>query len=62
MKLVLPEWSESSERETINFWRCSVCEKEFETIDRRVAIDRGVKRPQTAAELEEPFLPGLLAA
>jgi hypothetical protein len=39
-----------------------VCQKEFEMIDRRVAIDRGAKQQQTAAELEEPFLPGLLAA
>jgi hypothetical protein len=61
-KLALPEWSESSEQETINYWHCLVCQKEFETIDRRAAIDRKVKQPQTAAELEEPFLPGLLAA
>jgi Zn ribbon nucleic-acid-binding protein len=61
-KLVLPEWSESSERETINFWHCLDCEKEFETIDQRVAIGREVKQPQFAAEFEEPFLPGLLAA
>jgi len=61
-KLVLPECSESSGHETINYWHCLVCEKEFETIDQRVAIDREVKQPQTAAEFEEPFIPGLLAA
>jgi hypothetical protein len=46
-------------------FRCGlglVCQKEFETIDRRLAIDRGAEQQQTAAELEEPFLSGLLAA
>jgi hypothetical protein len=61
-KLVLPEWSESTERETINYWHCLVCQKEFETIHRRVTIDHGLKQPQTNAELNEPFIPGLLAA
>jgi hypothetical protein len=55
--MMLAEWSESvGERETINFWCCPVCEKEFETVDReRLPL-------QTAAEIEEPFLPNLLVA
>jgi hypothetical protein len=62
-KIVLPEWSETvGEKETINFWRCSVCEKEFQTIHCDVTAHCKLQPSLTDAELEEPFLPGLLAA
>jgi predicted Zn-ribbon and HTH transcriptional regulator len=34
--LIEPEWSESVEYETVNFWHCGVCGFNFETIDGHV--------------------------
>lgn len=62
-KIVLPEWSETfGGKHTINYWRCSVCEKEFETVHCDLMAKCTLQPSQTAAESEEPFLPGLLAA
>jgi|GEM_PF-902696 len=62
-KIVLPEWSETiGEHETINFWCCPVCEKEFETTESVLMTDCGLLQPQTDAELEESLLPHLLVA
>jgi hypothetical protein len=62
-KIALPEWSETAgEKHTINFWRCSVCEKEFETVHCDLMAQCTLQPSQTDAEIEEPFLPGLLAA
>lgn len=38
MPLVIPERSEClSDRETVHFWHCPVCGKEFKTVDQSVA-------------------------
>jgi len=53
---ILPEWSESNERETVNFWCCSICEKEFQT------VHQAIKQPPFNPNPNEPFLPNLLVA
>jgi hypothetical protein len=53
--LSLPEWSERvSENETTHFWRCTACEREFES------KDPVVEREPSSAELAEEFLPKLV--
>jgi len=55
IKLISPEWSERiNADQTVNFWSCVICGKEFRT------TDNIIDQTMDSDELAEEFLPNRL--